>query len=443
MGQNISNLRFSNSRPINFTMETSFLLLFLLAVLWSVNICFVQKVPASSFIDFDANKDGFICPEEFEMFWKHFNARSTVSTVFQAIFTANFTKQVHYIVELVERVRTTLEFSFQFFHTRTFATEMKLSINHVTLVVRHADISAIFYEKIVGATYINRPHLSSNGHWMWLGNVQLHLIQYPEMRIFDDPNAGTRVNHISFDTSNVDAHEQRLIEAGIPYQRVSVPVGENFITQIFFQDPDHHWIEFCDCSNINDFVLGRFDEERAQQLAQFNREENHLQESFFSTAALTTLSDKLDTNSVTQLLSKYSNTTHTMSYSANDEEILSVEGLELVLSQTSQYLKNQTITDMLQNYNRFQMNESATFFVVQRHINNNTPVHISEPLIIKEQPISHHNNSSGVILQQEVIAVLGLSTIQLSQEKNPEINSNCDGNINKEEFCSSFPFFKN
>lgn len=96
--------------------------------------------------------------------------------------------------------------------------------------------------------------------------MQLHLIQSELAMAPDHPEGGSRVNHVSFDCYDLDAVEARIKEAGIPYNRVFVPVGEAGINQIFFQDPDMHWIEMCDCQRFNDFVFGAYDEKRGEEL---------------------------------------------------------------------------------------------------------------------------------------------------------------------------------
>ena len=126
------------------------------------------------------------------------------------------------------------------------------SINHISVVVRDADKSLSFYERILGATVINRPEeLGCNGYWLWLGNIQLHLIHYPDvMPKPTDNTAGTKVNHFSFDCIQFDECERRLISGGIPYKKLFVIADREKnkgLNQIFFQDPDGNWIELCDC----------------------------------------------------------------------------------------------------------------------------------------------------------------------------------------------------
>jgi len=133
------------------------------------------------------------------------------------------------------------------------------AINHISLAVKDAEKSLLFYQSILGANKINRPHeLGCNGYWLWLGNIQLHLIHYPDVlpRTYD-VNAGTRVNHFSFDCVHFDECERRLISGKIPYKKLFVIADRKRnkgLNQIFFQDPDENWIELCDCRLIDAWI---------------------------------------------------------------------------------------------------------------------------------------------------------------------------------------------
>lgn len=77
-------------------------------------------------------------------------------------------------------------------------------VNHICRVVKDADVSVKFYQKIMGARLLNRPRFATNGFWLWLGNVQLHLIQSTLTVVPDHSDAPAgRVNHMSFDVFNI------------------------------------------------------------------------------------------------------------------------------------------------------------------------------------------------------------------------------------------------
>ena len=168
-------------------------------------------------------------------------------------------------------------------------------IGHICRVVKDADISKNFYHNIIGAKLLNRPLFPTNGYWLWLGNVQLHLIQSDLWTQPDHKDAGTKVNHISFDVYDFGECEKRLIGAGIKYKKVFVPVGDNKgINQLFFQDPDGHWVELCDCFKMNDFIYGAYNLDRAKEMAKYYAEGIDKKGLFMSTIILSLLGNNSD-----------------------------------------------------------------------------------------------------------------------------------------------------
>ena len=140
-------------------------------------------------------------------------------------------------------------------------------VGHICRVVKDSEVAKKFYLDVVGARLLNRPKFATNGYWLWLGNTQLHLIESDLAMAPDHPDGGSRVNHISFDCYDFDKVVARVKNAGIKYNKVFVPLGNGAgINQIFFQDPDKHWIEICDCQRFNDFIFGEYDEARAEEL---------------------------------------------------------------------------------------------------------------------------------------------------------------------------------
>jgi Ca2+-binding EF-hand superfamily protein len=200
-------------------------------------------------------------------------------------------------------------------------------------------VSRKFYQNVIGAKLLNRPKFPTNGFWLWLGNVQLHLIQSDLVVPPDHPDGGTKVNHFSFDVYDFEDCEKRIKAAGIEYKKVYVPEGDRGINQIFFQDPgtsvlyalpctlllflaslpcfcaslplsvvsaradlclhvyvtltgnfpvcaDLHWIELCDCHKMADFIFGDFDEARAVEISKFYSEGVDLQMPFIATCVV-------------------------------------------------------------------------------------------------------------------------------------------------------------
>lgn len=134
-----------------------------------------------------------------------------------------------------------------------------IKVNHVSRICSSAEKSREFYMDLLGATILNRPNFPSPGYWLWLGNVQLHLIQGANAKEEATHAAGVatgNVNHISFEVWDFDAVEAKLKKIGYPYKKNRVPEGGNVIHQLFLEDPDGHFIEICDCNRFSDFVFG-------------------------------------------------------------------------------------------------------------------------------------------------------------------------------------------
>jgi len=106
-------------------------------------------------------------------------------------------------------------------------------VNHIAFSVQNAEISFAFYRDILGAKQLNRPHFSNNGYWLWLGNVQLHLIENRDKVIIDEfPHAGTNINHLSLECTDLTQCKHRLEDSNIAYQEIITPTDVTNIHQV-------------------------------------------------------------------------------------------------------------------------------------------------------------------------------------------------------------------
>mmetsp|Transcript_32653 Transcript_32653/g.74030 ORF Transcript_32653/g.74030 Transcript_32653/m.74030 type:complete len:441 (-) Transcript_32653:100-1422(-) len=134
-----------------------------------------------------------------------------------------------------------------------------IKVNHVSRICEDAEKSRAFYMDLLGATKLNRPNFPNPGYWLWLGNVQLHLIQGAHAKTEAAHAEGIptgNVNHYSFEVYDFDAVEAKLKKVKHPYKKNRVPEGGSVIHQLFLQDPDGHYVEICDCNKFSDFVFG-------------------------------------------------------------------------------------------------------------------------------------------------------------------------------------------
>ena len=122
------------------------------------------------------------------------------------------------------------------------------ALHHVSLFVRDVDRSAAFYQAALGLEEI--PNRVGRSHIRWLGvdgYRTLHLIGGdPEQE-----RARPMSTHVAFATRHFDAALRRLSEAGITWMNLprepgQVTVRGDGIRQVYFQDPDGHWLEIND-----------------------------------------------------------------------------------------------------------------------------------------------------------------------------------------------------
>eukprot|EP00419_Tripos_fusus_P000350 CAMPEP_0172671868 /NCGR_PEP_ID=MMETSP1074-20121228/11186_1 /TAXON_ID=2916 /ORGANISM="Ceratium fusus, Strain PA161109" /LENGTH=440 /DNA_ID=CAMNT_0013488981 /DNA_START=71 /DNA_END=1393 /DNA_ORIENTATION=+ len=146
-----------------------------------------------------------------------------------------------------------------------------VKVNHISFVVADTKRSVEFYTDFLGATLINRPAFPGPGAWLWLGNVQLHLLEHKEAAKLEAQHAegvGTGLcNHTSFEVHDFAAVEAKLKKIKYPFKKNRVPEHGEVILQLFLTDPDGHYIEICDCNKFTDLVLGPPNPEAARKLA--------------------------------------------------------------------------------------------------------------------------------------------------------------------------------
>lgn len=113
-------------------------------------------------------------------------------------------------------------------------------LNHVALHVSDLGLSMEFYGKKLGLEEIARPDFDFPGAWYRLGEIQeLHLIAGRSSAV----NSSTRGNHYALGVPDMGAAESFLAERGIVHTpRQTRPDGA---FQIYIEDPDGYWIEFC------------------------------------------------------------------------------------------------------------------------------------------------------------------------------------------------------
>ncbi len=122
------------------------------------------------------------------------------------------------------------------------------ALHHASLLVRDVDASAAFYARVLGLQEI--PNRVGRSHIRWFvvdGFRTLHLIGGDRER--ERPRQFS--THLALATSSFDAALAHLVQEGITYVNLAREPGkvhrrQDGTRQIYFQDPDGHWIEIND-----------------------------------------------------------------------------------------------------------------------------------------------------------------------------------------------------
>lgn len=114
-------------------------------------------------------------------------------------------------------------------------------MDHFTIVTKDAEMTAAFYNDILGFTKGPRPNFMFPGCWLYNdGKPVLHVIQKPEI-----PEGGGVLDHMAYWGSDLAGYIAKLKSRGIAYDLRRLPqggVGEG-TWQLFFLDPNGAKVE--------------------------------------------------------------------------------------------------------------------------------------------------------------------------------------------------------
>ncbi|WP_143962347.1 VOC family protein [Litoribacter populi] len=128
----------------------------------------------------------------------------------------------------------------------TNAQDIQVRLNHLALQVKNLETSREFYKDVVGLPQISDPFNDDIHAWLDMGGSQLHLIEGGKDEGEKDKN-----NHLCFSVDDMDAFIEKLRKHNItfsdwPGKEGAITTRPDGIQQIYFQDPDGHWIEVND-----------------------------------------------------------------------------------------------------------------------------------------------------------------------------------------------------
>jgi lactoylglutathione lyase len=120
-------------------------------------------------------------------------------------------------------------------------------LNHIAVYVADLGKATDFYKNVLGLQEIPEPFKDNRHTWFTLGAAgQLHLIQGAKTGNDHDKN-----EHLCFSVGSVEEFVKNLNSKKVPYE--DWPGKANTITtrvdgvkQIYFKDPDGHWLEIND-----------------------------------------------------------------------------------------------------------------------------------------------------------------------------------------------------
>src|SRR4028119_1613982 len=119
-----------------------------------------------------------------------------------------------------------------------------IALNHIAIYVYNLEKSTTFYKNVLQLQVIPEPFKDGKHTWFTLGGAgQLHLIQGAEQNIKRDKN-----DHLCFSVPSIENFIANLNQRQIEYTNwpgtAKAPtVRVDGVKQVYFQDPDGHWIE--------------------------------------------------------------------------------------------------------------------------------------------------------------------------------------------------------
>ncbi len=122
-----------------------------------------------------------------------------------------------------------------------------IRLDHIAVYVYNLETSTDFYDQILRFKKLEEPFHDGRHTWYSLGaGSQLHLIQGAKQQVERDKN-----DHLCFSVPSVEGFVARLEENDVPYfdwpgAPQSITTRVDGVKQLYFQDPDGHWVEIND-----------------------------------------------------------------------------------------------------------------------------------------------------------------------------------------------------
>ncbi|MNL20518.1 fosfomycin resistance protein FosB [compost metagenome] len=122
-----------------------------------------------------------------------------------------------------------------------------VALNHIAVYVADLKIATDFYQTVFDLEIIPEPFKDGRHTWFSIGAAgQLHLIQGAKSNVVHEKN-----DHLCFSVAAMEEFTAKLKAKQINYEnwagdRNAVTSRVDGIKQIYFKDPDGHWLEVND-----------------------------------------------------------------------------------------------------------------------------------------------------------------------------------------------------
>lgn len=115
-----------------------------------------------------------------------------------------------------------------------------LGFNHVSILVKNADLALTFYQDLLGLKAVERPDLGFFGYWLELGLGQtIHLMELENpYQNATKPKHGGRDVHFALQVDSVDGFLTVLKQKNIKFT-----VSKSGRKALFFWDIDNNVVE--------------------------------------------------------------------------------------------------------------------------------------------------------------------------------------------------------
>ncbi|RZK81329.1 MAG: VOC family protein [Pedobacter sp.] len=131
--------------------------------------------------------------------------------------------------------------------SQTEKKKSPVALNHIAVYVADLAKATDFYKSVFGLEQIPEPFKDNRHTWFTLGAAgQLHLIQGAKPNQVHDKN-----EHLCFSVPSVDSFVKNLNDKKISFENwngdiSAITLRVDGIKQIYFKDPDGHWLEVND-----------------------------------------------------------------------------------------------------------------------------------------------------------------------------------------------------